>query len=110
MISVKKFLKYILFVSLIVLPVFSFSQNSKKEREIQKMKEYRERQSFKAYKKAVKRQWKIQDPETRKRMRKDLKKAKMYNYHRKPFFLKRWFTKKGFRKKPHDDTTDPSKK
>jgi hypothetical protein len=105
---VKKLLKRILLITILILPLASFAQDSKKERQIERMKEYRERETFKAYKKAVKRQWKIQSPETRKKMRADLRKAKKYNYHRKDFFLKRWFTRKGRKKKGHEDTTDPN--
>jgi Flp pilus assembly protein TadB len=105
---VKKFLKRILLLTILILPLASFAQDSKKDREIERMKEYRQRETFKAYKKAVKRQWKIQSPEVRKKMRADLRKAKKYNYHRKDFFLKRWFTKKSMKKKGHEDTTDPN--
>jgi len=106
---VKRFIKRILLITILVLPLASFAQqDSKKEREIERMKEYREREAFKAYKKAVKRQWKMQSPETRKRLRQDLRKAKKFNYHRKDFFLKRWFTKRGLKKKVHEDTTDPN--
>ena len=104
----KKFIKRIILITILILPLVSFAQDSKKEREIARMKEYRERETFKAYKKAVKRQWKMQTPEVRKRMRKDLRKAKKINYHRKDFFLKRWFFKKGLKKKGHEDTTDPT--
>ena len=67
-------------------------------REIEKKKREREAEAQAKYEEQVKRHADVQSPETRRRMKKQYRKADRYNNHRKEFFLKRWWRKLGKKK------------
>lgn len=82
----------------------STSGDTKSQKEFYKRKKEQDKALAKATKAALKHQRDIQSPEVRKRMKRDARKAKMYNEHKREFFLKRWFRKKEPRGKPNSQT------
>ncbi len=65
----------------------------KQEKRLEKKKEEREKGNEKAKQEGIDRHESIQDKETRKRMKKNKKKANRYNSGKKEPFYKRWFKK-----------------
>lgn len=90
--------KKIILLLLCMLPFFVMSQTesaSKKQRKLERLTEKKDQKALKDYQKAVKRHHKIQDKDTRKQMKKSLRKSKrVTGPPKKTFFLKRWFSKK----------------
>lgn len=91
---------YILLTSLflLLLPIVGFSQEGesikKQEKRLEKKKEERAEDNEKAKNEGIKRHESIQDKDTKKRMKKNKKKANRYNNGKKEPFYKRWFIKK----------------
>ncbi len=96
--------KIIVFILLLTIPA-SFSckrwRNTHKRkrdaREIAKKKREKDAEAEAKYEEAIQRQASIQSPKTRRAMKKRYKQADRYNNHKKEFFLKRWFKRKGHR-------------
>jgi hypothetical protein len=65
---------------------------AKQQKKAEKKKEDQRKLKEKAIDKGKKNHEKIQSKETRKRMKKNKKKAAANHAHKKEFFLKRWFT------------------
>lgn len=94
--------KKILFISLTVIACNLLSNNiyaqegesiKKQEKRLEKKKEERDKGNEKAKQEGIDRHESIQDKETRKRMKKNKKKANRYNSGKKEPFYKRWFKK-----------------
>ena len=91
----KKFLQRTFLLLFLLSPVIVFSQSaSKQQKKIEREKQKRVKEDLKAYQKAIKRHNKIQSKDTRKRMKRDRKKAFRHNDNKREFFLKRWLTPK----------------
>lgn len=73
-------------------------QDKKVQREALKRQKEKEKEQMKKYQEAVKRHASIQDKKTRKAMKKEYKKSRRLKENRKEFFLKRWFTKRSYKK------------
>lgn len=95
-------LKKILLLFVTVIAFNLLSNNSyaqegesikKQEKRLEKKKEEREKGNEKAKQEGLDRHESIQDKETRKRMKKNKKKANRYNGGKKEPFYKRWFRK-----------------
>ncbi|MFA6923149.1 MAG: hypothetical protein WC223_02750 [Bacteroidales bacterium] len=70
------------------------SSIKKQKKNLDKRKEERRDETVDTYTKGLKRHLHIQKKETRKRIRKDLRKANRINDNRREFFIKRWFAHK----------------
>ena len=68
-------------------------------RERERQQREKEKEAEEAYQEAVKAHASHQSKRTKKEMKRNYKKAERYNYHKKEFFLKRWF--KGKKKRKH---------
>ncbi|NTW34170.1 MAG: hypothetical protein HGB12_16390 [Bacteroidetes bacterium] len=85
----------ILVVCLLPLSSCVFSKSSeKKQNKIQARKEKKDAEVLVLYQKAISNHQKHQSKDTRKRMKRSLKKSQNPNKTTKVFFLKRWFSKK----------------
>lgn len=60
-------------------------------RQMEKKKRDQQKEAEDKYQEAVKRNASHQSKSTKKAMKKNYKQAERYNYHKKEFFLKRWF-------------------
>ena len=91
-----KFRVKLLILVIALLPVFANAQESakRKTKKIEKQKAKKERETLVNYKKAVKRHNKIQDKDTRKRMKSSRKQSGNLAKGKKTFFLKEWFAPK----------------
>jgi len=82
------------FLSLIVMTSCRSSQAHKHQKQIDKTKAERKKETEVQYQSAVKRHQNIQTKETKKRMKKTQKRSGNINKSKKKqFFLKRWFSK-----------------
>jgi hypothetical protein len=96
-------LKKYLFLIAFLLPLFVLGQEtpnvvvgpmSKQQKTAIKKQENLKHKQEKAYNKEVKKRYKMQDRETRKRIRESLKEANRVNHNKqKGFFLTRWMKK-----------------
>lgn len=73
-------------------------QEDRRQRKIQRGIEKKKWEEEKAYVKMQKRQKRIQDKETRKRMRQLERQSRRWNENKKEFFLVRWWKKLVYRK------------
>lgn len=80
------------------MPLFALSQTEsaeKKERKLEKLTAKKDQKALKDYQKAIKYHHKIQDKDTRKKMKGSLKHSKqLAKGPKKEFFIKRWFSRK----------------
>lgn len=89
-------IKKIILLLLCLLPLLSFPQENaeKKKRKVALQNEKKNTDALRLYQKAIKRQHKIQGKNTRKHMKKSLKKSKYIAKNKKTFFIKRWLDKR----------------
>ena len=64
----------------------------KRQEQLERQEAEKKRLGEKAHEEGVEKHMKIQTKETRKRMKKNKRKAKRHNDNRNEFFLKRWFS------------------
>jgi len=77
-------------------------KEKKRHKQNEKLVDERKEEETKQYEDAVKQHYKNQTRKTRKRMKSSARKSRRLNENKKEFFLKRWFTRKGKRKKRND--------
>ena len=102
MIFANKKIKKTVFLLFVFFAVFignAYSQSPKKliekqKEKIEKKKAQRANEAMAMYEKGLKRHLKVQSKDTKKRMRKSMRKADRINDNRREFFLKRWFAGK----------------
>ena len=74
-------------------------------RQMEKKKREQQKEAEDKYQEAVKQHASHQSKSAKKQMKKNYKKAERHNYHKKEFFLKRWFGGKKKRSRSAPDNT-----
>jgi len=74
-------------------------------RQMEKKKREQQKEAEEKYQEAVKRNASLQSKSAKKQMKRNYKKAERHNYHKKEFFLKRWFGGKKRRSRTAPDDT-----
>jgi len=74
-------------------------------RQMEKKKREQQKEAEEKYQEAVKQHASHQSKSAKKQMKQNYKKAERHNYHKKEFFLKRWFGGKKKRSRSAPDNT-----
>ncbi|MEI6123677.1 MAG: hypothetical protein WCQ95_08615 [Bacteroidota bacterium] len=69
-------------------------QENARRKQFERDKKQKDKEAARAYKDAINRHYSMQDRNTQKMMRETAKKSQLAKDHKKPNFLKRWFTPK----------------
>ena len=87
------FLKKIIILCFCFLSLLSAAQENpkRKTKKVAKIKAQREQETLEKYQQALKQHRNNQSKDTRKRMKKKIKKAETRDTARRTFFLKKWF-------------------
>jgi len=108
--KIKQIFIYLLIMTAVVGTTSCHKWNVKRKqrrdlRQMEKQKAEKQKEAEKQYQEAVKQHASHQSKSAKKSMKRNYKKAERHNYHKKEFFLKRWFGGKRKRSRSAPDNS-----